>query len=646
MSDDIYGRPQGLFSKIRTVLVGILVALLVLAFAVWGIEDVFSPNNTNAVVKVGDAEVGREEFLNRFNDEMRDFAEQNGEGITPQQAFDRGIPQQIIGEFTQRLAIEADADDLGIGVNNRDVRRYAENIDAFRNDITEQFDRAQLQRILAANQMTERDFEADVINALRQQQTLPAIMGGINAPNDYAQRYNRFINEIRSGRLIRFDASALDPVDAPTDAELQDYIAENEARFIAPEYRQFLMIRIEPFDFRQDIDVTDDMLQDRFETLIGAGEIGAVETRDVSVLSVQTEDQANAVAARLTSGDPMDTVVAELGLPSADMFDGIRADGLINPASSVAAFEATEGEARVAPTGFGSFEVVFVRTINAAEVPVLDDMRDQLIEDVTRAQALRNINGYERLIDDSLLEGATIQEIAEQLEVPLSSYPFIDRNGTTPDGTRMAGFTTIPGIASDDKLLQAIFTGDIGFESDIVATSNGGLAIFRVTDVIDSELRPFEDVREQAAQLWTAARTATALNQKGIALAGRLRDGETLETLSDEIGVVVEPLALQRAAPPNTVAPAVLIGLLDGEAGDVARGAGILPGTYELAVLDTISINSERVGGQMLDIIRQQVSEQIALDVSVAYQDAILDDEPQLVFEDQLRAALNLDSGL
>ena len=642
-SDDIYNRPQGFGSKIRTVLVGVLVSMLVLAFAVWGIEDVFSPNSTNAVVKVGEAEISQPEFMDRFNGEMRAYAEQNGEGLTPQQAYDRGIPQRLIGEFTQRLAIEADANSLGISVNNRSVARYAADIDAFQNEITREFDRLQLQRILAASRMTEADFEKDVINVLTQRQTLPAIMGGIQAPSEYAQRYNQFINESRLGRLIQFNESALDPIPEPTEAQLRSFIAANQSRFTAPEYRRFLMVRIEPFDFRQDIEVTEEQLQERFDTLLSVGEIGAVETRDISVITAPTEEQANLVAARISAGEDTAAVAANLGLQTPDLFDSMKEDGLINPASSLAAFAAEEGEARVMPTEFGTFEVVVVRSINAAEVPDFESMREELRDVVIEAEALRAINDYERVIDDRLLEGATLEEIAETLEVPLSSYPYIDRRGVTPVGIEMSGFSAVPGIATDDRLLQAVFTGDIGFESDITPSSNNGLVVFRVTDIIDTTPKPLDEIRDEAINLWKSQQRAEAMTQKGVALDKRLRDGETLEIIADQLGVNIRQLALRRSSPPDNVSRGVLLGMLDGEPGDVARGPGVVLGTYDIAVLDTISKQNERVSGQILNIIREQVSEQIAVDISQAYQEAIIANNPQMVFDDRLRAALNLE---
>lgn len=644
MADDIYDRPKGMFSKIRTLLVGVLVGMLVLAFAVWGIEDVFSPNATNAVVKVGEAEVGQAEFMDQFNDEMRTFAEENGEGLTPQQAFDRGIPQRLVNQFVQELAIEADAADLGVSVNNRDVARYVGDIEAFRNEITQEFDRTQLRRLLQSNRITEAEFEQDIINVLTQRQTLPAIMGGINAPRDFARRYNTFVNEVRSGRLIQINESLIDPIGEPTESDLASYLSANQARFTAPEYRRFLMIRIEPFDFRQDIEVTEEQLRERFDTLVGAGEIGAVETRDISVISVPTEEQANLAAARISAGEDANDVVAELDLPAPDIFDTIKVNSLINPATDTAAFSAAEGEARVAPTEFGTYEIAVVRKVNAAEVPDFEAMRDELSDDVLEGEALRKINDFERVIDDRLLEGATLEEIAEAIDMPVSSYPFIDRNGMTQDGISMSGFSTIPGIATDQRLLQAVFTGDIGFESDIVPTSNNGLAVFRITDIIESAPRELHAVRDDLVTLWKADMRDDALTQTGVALSNRLRDGETLDAVAGELGAGIRSIAVQRASPPSDISRAVLVGLLSGDIGTVERGPGVVPGTYEIAILDSISTGGERIGGQMLDIIREQVSEQIALDISNAYQDAVLAAKGQQIFEDQLRAALNLDA--
>lgn len=641
--DDLYSRDSGMMGKVRNVLVGVLVGMLVLAFAVWGVEDVFSPNSSNAVVQVGDQEVDRFEFRDRFNDQMREFAQANGGGITNEQAYDRGLPQQLIQQMQQELAIRADADDLGVAVNNRDVLRYVENIDAFRNEITQQFDKVQLQQLLASNQIRQEDFEDDVINALVQRQTLPAIMGGINAPSDYAQRFNTFVNEVRSAKLIRFGADSVDPIAPPTDAELASYVAANQARYTDPEYRRFLMLRLEPFDFIRDVEVTDEDVRERFDTLVRVGEIGAVESRDVLVLTTGSQELADLAAAQLNDGGAPAEVASALSLPAPDRFDSIKENALLNPASSEVAFAVDAGQARVAPTEFGTFEIVYVEKINAAEIPDFSSMADEIRADLLEGQARRQIGDYERIIDDMILEGSTLEEIAEEINAPLSSYPYISRTGRTQDGIVMNGFAGIPGIATDEALLTAIFTGDIGFESDITSTSNNGLAVFRITDIIEATPKPIDDIREAAIQAWTQEKIGEALVAKGVSLAARLRGGETIEALASELGTDVQRLAMQRANPPRDVSPMLVVGLLDGDPGDVARGPAVSGSAYEVAVLETVSAGDERISGQLLRTVQETLSEQIALDISRAYESAILNDKSMVVYDGQLRNALGLD---
>ena len=661
-SDDIYNRQRGPWAKIQGILVGVLVALLVLAFAVWGIEDVFRPNSGNNIVKVGDAEVSQPEFMDRFNDRMQELAREQGEGLTNQQAWDRGIPQQLVQRLQSDLAIEADAGDLGIGVNNRDVRAYVEAIEAFRNPITGEFDETQLENLLRSNRISRAEFEDDIVRVLTQRQTLPAIMGGVRAPGSFAERYNTFVNEIRTGRLIRLDESVLDAVPEPTEEEIRSYIAANKSRFTNPEYRQVLMLRLDPQDFQGndpadprfadadafpeemfDVYASEEEVRERFDLLVSTGQIGSVETRDVLIFTVPTEEQANAIAARLSAGDSVAAVTADGDLDAPSRFEGLEPDGLINADASEAAFELEQGKAAVAPTGFGTFEVVYVERINDADVPDFAQERDRLTREVIAGKARERIGALEQIVEDGIYTNKSVEQIADEIDMPLQAYPLIDRTGTTPDGVRLNGFSRLPGIAQDPDLLNAIFAADIGFESDITPTVNNGLAVFRVIDIVDPAPKPFEEVRDVAAASLRNEAVDRLLVTMGRDVARRLEAGEDFDAVASQLGVDVQPLALQRATPPRTLSQSLLVSLFEGEPGDVARGPGAAPGTYEVAVLDSVSAGTERIGGRLLSQIQDNISEQIALDISSAYTTAILNEKDAQVYEDQLRAALSLD---
>jgi len=73
-------------------------------------------------------------------------------------------------------------------------------------------------------------------------------------------------------------------------------------------------------------------------------------------------------------------------------------------------------------------------------------------------------------------------------------------------------FTVIPGLASDDVILRTLFTSDLGFETDLFETSSGGYAALRVDNIIDTKMRPFEDVKENALQAYLNSERSDAAN--------------------------------------------------------------------------------------------------------------------------------------
>jgi len=62
--------------------------------------------------------------------------------------------------------------------------------------------------------------------------------------------------------------------------------------------------------------------------------------------------------------------------------------------------------------------------------------------------------------------------------------------------------------------LRLIFTEDIGFDTDIFETAQGGYVAFRVTDVIDSKVKPLSDVKDDVLRAWEAEQIQEALTQR------------------------------------------------------------------------------------------------------------------------------------
>ena len=640
---------QSIGEKIRGLLVAVLVGLLVLAFAVWGVNDVFLPGVRNAVVSVGDASVSTRDFNRDLQARLREIAVQRGEGLTNEEAYRQGIHRDLLTQYQVRLAVEKDAQDLGVGVNRGDAKAFIEAMPAFQSDITQKFDRSRLEQAIARNRngYTVKKFEEEVLRDLRRVQTVEAIVGGIQAPAGYATRQFDFLSEQRKATILTLNKDAIPAPETPSDEVLQDYLEANAARYTAPEYRQVTMIRLEPSGFLPDVagEITEDDVQGEFESRIARGVLGSKASRDVVVLTAPDKPTAEAAATRLAAGEEPSLVASALGLVSPDSFEGVEKDQLLDPVTDETAFALNEAEARAIENSLGSWEAIFVPSVTAATTPNFATVEPEIRRTLGEQKAKDRIFDISNDVDIRLLNGDTLEAIAEALDLPMESYDFIDRVGQTPDGLAMNGSTRIPGIAQDDELLRLIFTEDIGFETNINATAQEGIVTFRVTDVIDSTVKPLEDVRDFVLTAWKNEQIRDALTERGLALSAEVRNGRTLEDIAEELGdaAVIAERGISRTQPPRDIAGSVVVDLLSGDINDIARGLGADQLSYTLARLDSITPNTDGLAGEILDTVQSNIGAEISGDIQNAYRLAILKEYELREYPEQVRAIMGIE---
>ena len=635
--------------KIKNAFVAVLVGLLVLAFAVWGVNDIFVPGVRNAVVSVGDASVSTRDFNRDLQSRLREIAVQRGEGLTNEEAYRQGIHRDLLSQYQVRLAIEKDAQDLGVGVNRADAKAYIEAIPAFQSEITQKFDRSRLEQALAQarNGYTVKKFEEDVLRDLRRIQTVEAIVGGIQAPSGYAKRQFDFLSEQRKATVLTLNKDAVPAPETPTDEELQTYLDENAARYTAPEYRQVTMIRLEPSGFLLDVagEITEEDVQGEFDSRIARGVLGSKATRDVIVLTAPDKPTAEEAATRLAANEDPALVASALGLVSPDRFEGVEKDQLLDPVTDDVAFELKESESRAIENSLGGWEAVFVPSVTEATTPDFSSIEPEIRRDLGEEAAKARIFDISNELDTRLINGETLEAIASELNLPMESYDYIDRVGQTRDGLTLNGSARIPGIAQDDELLRLIFTEDIGFDTDIFPTAQDGVVAFRITDVIDSTVKPLSEVKDQVLTAWQNEKINEALTERGLGLAGEIRDGRTLEEIAEELGeaAVIEERGISRAQPPRDIAGSVVVDLLAADVGDTARGIGATPLTYTLARLDAITPNTDGLAGEILDTVQSNIGAEISGDIQNAYRLAILKEHELREYPNQVRAIMGIE---
>lgn len=659
---------SGTGSKIRATIIAILIFLLVAAFAVWGVEDVFNPQAGNNVIKIGKEEVSSNEFRRAFDFELSQRRQESGSSLTNEQAAAQGIHRQVLTDLLGQKTFEVDATDLGIGYNARSARKDLALMDVFQDPITKEFSAEQVDMVMARQDppMTRFDFAEDLERRMRLEQILPAITRGIDVPDAYAENYYNFIRETRDVSILTLQSSAVDAAPEPTDAQLQTFIDENIIKFTLPEFRRVTLLRMEPTEFVyvDDIDrlglaseenaraafnnvfITDEEIDTQYEIKIASENLTTPATRSLTIYFTENEDTAKQVAEKVKEGLTQSEIMSLFGLNEPTSYEDAEASDIIDPEVAEVSFEMKEGDVRTIHGGFDQWVAVHVTAAVEEFKPARDSVEDDIIVEILENKAQNEIYKKMDLIQDAIDDGRTLEEAAEIVGVPFAQLPFVNRFGATQDELTLQGLGRLPGVANDNEIMKSIFTANPGIEVDVFETSGGGQATLRVDNVIESQPKSFEASKSLATVMWKEEYVDNALEELSAEIMDRISDGEALSAIAEEMGdkAVLSTYTLSRLSPQPEIGTTIWSELIEAEEGDRTRGLGPQKLTRQVAVLDKIIPNTEPATEQDQSFLQDRINAQLANDILLAYQNAIHAETPYNINEDRVNAILGINT--
>ena len=629
--------------KIRNFMVAILVGLLVVAFAVWGVNDVFTARAGDSIVTIGDSDITSQEFAEAFERQLQTQNRDNGTSITNLEAYRSGLHNQVLQELVTNEIIEIDADELGVGVNRRTARNVVKEIANFQNDLTGEFSEEKMESLLIQNRITRNQFENDIYSTLRRQQTIPAITGGISVPEMYSTQLYRYVTEQRKIKLITITHDDILNVVSPTESELKNFIDEFSNAYTAPEYRKITLLRLEPFDITPDMKVSEDEILAAFQYKIDLGELGAPEKRTVVQITALDENSAKKAADLLSSGQDPNFVASSLGLIQPEIYTNVVKDDILDPITAEESFAMKKMESKSILGSLGNWYAINVSSISPAEVPNYKLQKDSLRQTLLIEKAQEEIYDITGTIEDLMTDGLTLEEISTAIEWPLSYYDYIDRSGADQTGLIMNGFDAIPGIASDENILEEIFNSDLGFETDLFETKNGGYAIVRVDEIKDSQRKPYEKVKYSATQAWLQTQKNNLLNELATKIIKEINEGASMKEIAFNLdNKAIEEVIIVRGQPPRTVGRNIVADIFDSNVGSIVQGEAPIVNARQIAILDEVISSEEFPTGEILKIIQERSSQEISNDLQSAYQTAILKDKVLNEYPEKIKVVLGI----
>jgi peptidyl-prolyl cis-trans isomerase D len=506
-----------------------VLALILLPFALWGVDSYRKSGGGEALATVNGEKISPQEFDNALRREQARMREEQGDKFD-QAMFDTpGVKQAIMEGLVSQRLLASKAREAGLSVGDEQLAQIIAGIGPFQKD--GKFDKELYAEVLRAKNMTPPQFETLVRQDVATHQLTDAYSQNGYASNTVLDNLIRLSEQQRIVSLTQV-APDLFLKDAKVgDAAVKDYYEENTQEFQAPEQAKAEFVILSAEALQQQVTVDDAEIKQYYDE--HQSEFGAPEQRQAAHILIAVKAQApeaDKQAARAKAEQILQQVrqqpgkFAELAKQysqdpgsAANGGDlGFFGHGMMVKPFDDAVFQLKPGEiSGLVQTEYG-FHIIKLLALRAATVQPLNDARASIAAKLKQQKAGDKFAELAEKFGNAVYEQSdTLKTAAELIKAPVEQSGWLVRGHATPPWT--------------DNALQALFAKEVVKDkrnSAVVELAPNVLLAARVLEYKPASVRPLAEVGEAIRQKLQRDQALQLAYKQGKVVLEQLKRGE------------------------------------------------------------------------------------------------------------------------
>jgi len=510
----------------------VIVILISIPFALWGINSYITPDASPAVANVGDYKVTIQEFQNAVQNESKEFKGQVDDALIKQIALEKIINNRALINFLTNS---------GLSISKNQIDSH------IRKDANFQLD-GQFSEEIYNRFLPSAYSKSNYRNSIATQLLLGQFSDGINSSAFVSdEEVKRVIQLIKQKRDISYSIvkaeNFLDKISI-TDEEITNYYQNFQDQFKNPEQIKLAYIEISRQDLAKNVQVTDEKINKYYQDNLS--QYTQPERRKASHIlftlaadaDTETKDnvktEAQAVLDKINSGSDF-SEMAKLHSKDPGSADnggdlGFFGKGEMLPAFEESAYSLQPGSvSELVESSFG-YHIIKLISVEGGESKPLETVKDTIIESIQ----------FDEVENDYFEKVEAMQTIA--YEQPDSLEPVSAELDLVIQESKLITNAGGEGILANAKLLNVAFSETVleeGNNSDLIELGNDHVAVIRLVERIPADIKPLDEVKSMIETRLKQDSITEKAQEKASELVKQLTDGKSLNDLSQQHSLII-----------------------------------------------------------------------------------------------------------
>ncbi len=518
---------------------GVIVSLICLTFALFGINSYVSSSATVNIAEVNGEDIGLQRYQEAYLQYRRQIQSILGDQTSINDLDQELLKKEALNQMVDAILLEQLESDLGMRIGGAQIAAAINSFQSF-HDEDGKFSQDRYTQALRALGMSPAQFESQMGKDLTNEQLRYGIAETAFVTSAEANVIASIRKQKRSLGYAIVTASSFTDAVSFEDADIENFYNENSQQYMNPETVKVSYLLLSLDDLIKDIEVNDEILRDYYDDNLDDYQIKEQRSARHILVHVPNEAdedtiekariKAEGLQQRANDGEDFAELAKKFSEDVGSAKDGgetgFFAKGMLIPGFDDKVFEMQPGDiSEPVKTAFG-WHIIRLEEIQAAGSESFEKAKIRIEQSYRRKQA-------EGLYYDKVDELGTLafenpealEPISDVLGMEIKSSEVLTRAGQEL------------GLFSDRKLITAAFNPEFiseNLNSEVIELEGDRLVVMRVEEHQTATLKPLDEVREQAQSGLVEQLSREMAYENGLSFLKRLQQGEDRATVLAE----------------------------------------------------------------------------------------------------------------
>jgi peptidyl-prolyl cis-trans isomerase D len=603
---------QGIRDRAQSALMWVIVMLIIIPFALWGIHQYFGGGGDVAVASVNGRDISLRQFQEVLHQQRSRLQNSLEGGLDLDEAAERRLRQDTLDRLIEEEVLVQTVSSRGMGIGDTQLAASLHGLEPFQEQ--GRFSPERYERWLRTQGYVAAQFEHSFRRVLLTTQLQSGIAGSAFLTEAELRRLARLEAQKRSFAHLLVPAAPFRDPSAVTEEQVASFYREHADELVQPEQVRVQYLELTMDALAAGVSVPEDELRRRYDghqasygvpeqrrarhILLTVAEDAGADT--VAAVTARARDLAERIRAGASFEDLARESSADPGSAQQGGDLGFFGRGTMVEPFEEAVFAMRVGEVSEPVRSPFGLHVIRLDEVRAAAVRPFEEVRQDILREVQRERAEPVFfEQAERLTNLTYENPDSLEPAAHALGIEIRTSDLFGRSGGA-------------GVAAEPKVVSAAFSDEVlqrAQNSEPLELGGARVVVLRVEEHRPAAQRPLEAVRSEIVER-LASRTA---HEKAVAVAAelleRLRAGEDLAAVAGARGLEwVETGEVGREA--SGVAAEVVTAAFQVErpAGDRPTFADVALPNGDVAVIALRAVSEpHEVSTEALERIRRQI---------------------------------------